>query len=75
MFSSTKPGPVCPSLAATLCSRPTCTAESATFGTDLPGLVATLSRDPEAADEALRERIARAQALAAGPGGTTTAAG
>lgn len=36
-------------------------------GTDLAHLVGTLSADPDAAEQALRDIIARAQALAAGP--------
>jgi hypothetical protein len=36
-------------------------------GTDLPGLIATLSPDPETAEQALRNHIAQAQALATDP--------
>jgi tetratricopeptide (TPR) repeat protein len=36
-------------------------------GTDLPGLIANLSPDPEAAEQALRELITQAQVLATAP--------
>jgi tetratricopeptide (TPR) repeat protein len=36
-------------------------------GTDLPGLIAKLAPDPETAEQALRDLIAQAQELAAGP--------
>ena len=36
-------------------------------GTDLPGLIAALSPDPETAEQALRDLIAQAQELAAAP--------
>jgi tetratricopeptide (TPR) repeat protein len=36
-------------------------------GTDLPGLIATLSPDPDTAEQALRDHIAQAQALATDP--------
>jgi hypothetical protein len=41
-------------------------------GTDLPRLIAALSPDPTAADRALRDLIAQAQALAAVPGNDGT---
>jgi tetratricopeptide (TPR) repeat protein len=42
-------------------------------GTDLPGLLEALSPDPAAAEQALRELIAQAQALAEAPPRATTA--
>ena len=43
-------------------------------GTDLPGLIARLSPDPEAAEHALRDLVAQAQEFAAAPPTTTSPA-
>lgn len=78
MFSSTERGPICPELGSDAVPPADVADLYRRIGELRQGLAAPRRDalpDPEAADEALRELIARAQALAAGPGSTTAAAG